>query len=155
MKYFIGCTAENIKKRYKELALKFHPDCGGDTEIMKAINAEFDELNRLFARSSSTETPQHDSATEGAEFKEIISKIISINADIEVIGCWIWVFNAYPYKDLLKSVGFKWASKKRAWTWHPSDRGAGNGKKTMSEIRLKYGSEQLKTYSENRRLAAV
>lgn len=45
MKYFKNVqNAEELKKEYKRLARENHPDMGGDVEIMKAINAEFDML---------------------------------------------------------------------------------------------------------------
>jgi hypothetical protein len=45
MKYFKNVqNAEELKKEYKRLARENHPDMGGDIEIMKAINAEFDML---------------------------------------------------------------------------------------------------------------
>ena len=44
-KYFAECkTKEEAKKVYTGLAQKYHPDKGGDTEIMKAINIEYDEV---------------------------------------------------------------------------------------------------------------
>lgn len=45
MKYFKNVqNAEELKKEYKRLARENHPDMGGDVEIMKAINGEFDIL---------------------------------------------------------------------------------------------------------------
>lgn len=45
MKYFKNITSiENLKTAYKKLARVNHPDMGGDVEVMKAINAEFDIL---------------------------------------------------------------------------------------------------------------
>ena len=41
--YFDGITTlEELKKIYRELAFANHPDRGGDTVTMQAINAEFD-----------------------------------------------------------------------------------------------------------------
>ena len=45
MKYFTNInTLDELKAAYRRLSLKHHPDCGGDEETMKAINAEHDEL---------------------------------------------------------------------------------------------------------------
>ena len=44
MKYFSGITDKKaLKKRYRELALKHHPDRGGDVAVMQDINVEFRE----------------------------------------------------------------------------------------------------------------
>ena len=37
-------TLEELKKFYRKLSLKHHPDIGGSDEIMKIINAEYTEL---------------------------------------------------------------------------------------------------------------
>jgi len=45
MKYFKNVrTVEELKKVYKKLARENHPDMGGDTAIMQAINNEFEML---------------------------------------------------------------------------------------------------------------
>ena len=45
MKYFKNITSlAELKKQYRALAIANHPDKGGDTETMQAINAEFDAL---------------------------------------------------------------------------------------------------------------
>ena len=45
MKYFNNITSlDELKKAYRRLAMKYHPDCGGSDEIMKEINAEHDAL---------------------------------------------------------------------------------------------------------------
>lgn len=49
--YFEKCQDLNeLKSVYKKLALKHHPDCGGDVRIMQEINAEYDRIF-LFAES--------------------------------------------------------------------------------------------------------
>ena len=38
-------TVEELKRQYKTLAFKYHPDReGGSKEIMQQVNAEYDEL---------------------------------------------------------------------------------------------------------------
>ncbi|MDT2753252.1 DnaJ domain-containing protein, partial [Enterococcus thailandicus] len=45
MKYIKNVeTLEELKKAYKKLAFKLHPDCGGNEEEMKILNNEYDEL---------------------------------------------------------------------------------------------------------------
>ena len=42
MKYFSNCaTSEQVKIRFKELAKKLHPDCGGDAQEFKAMMQEY------------------------------------------------------------------------------------------------------------------
>ena len=49
MKYFESCKSkEDAKKLYKKLAFQYHPDRGGDGEIMKVINGEFDDFMKNF-----------------------------------------------------------------------------------------------------------
>ena len=45
--YFQGCSSlDEVKRKYKELALKHHPDRGGDTRIMQAVNNEYDAIKK-------------------------------------------------------------------------------------------------------------
>ena len=62
MKYFNNIkNLDDLKKQYRDLALKNHPDVGGDPETMKAINAEYDLLFPMYktiANVSADETAQ-------------------------------------------------------------------------------------------------
>jgi len=50
---FSSCTAESemdlgrIKQIYRKLAIKYHPDKGGTTEAMQAINEFYEELKQI------------------------------------------------------------------------------------------------------------
>ena len=66
MKFFANCaTLDELKKEYRRLAMIHHPDHGGDTATMQAINAEYDAFfpalkiayNRT-AEAPTTETAQ-------------------------------------------------------------------------------------------------
>ncbi|MCM1256375.1 MAG: J domain-containing protein, partial [Roseburia sp.] len=118
-KYFADVkTVEELRKRYRELLKKYHPDNeGGSVEVTQQINAEYD---RLFAQMSHENKPDGETNDEAEDkaFKEVLNQIISYSMEIELIGSWIWCFNCYAYKDRLKELGFKYAPKKKAWTWH-------------------------------------
>ena len=56
-KYFKNVKSfEDLKKSYKDLIKKNHPDNGGDLEIMKEINVEFDALFSIWKSRKETET---------------------------------------------------------------------------------------------------
>lgn len=142
--YFAGIrTVEELRKWYKELLKKHHPDNGGDEEIMKEINRQYDAL---FAQMSSENKSDGQSYTqeENEEFKMILNAISGFNMTVEIIGSWIWAFDSYPYKDKLKALNFKWCSRKKAWTWHSEPYRRYHSKEmSLDSIRRKYGSDVI------------
>lgn len=58
MAYFKNVKSfEDLKEQFKALARKNHPDCGGDPEVMKQINTEYDQLFPIWKnRYNSTAT---------------------------------------------------------------------------------------------------
>lgn len=156
-KQFAGVTTiEELRKRYRELLKQFHPDNGGDEETMKAINIEYDKLFDVLNKESKSDdqTDTYDQDAENQAFKEILNQIIGYKMEIELIGRWIWCFNCFAYKDRLKELGFKFAPKKKAWTWHYGEYSRYHkGETSIDDIRAKYGSQkvtrQSKQYSLN------
>lgn len=143
--FFINCQSlDEVKKRYKELALKYHPDRGGSTETMQQINAEYQNIikNPIFNFSSQTEQQQKDFVI----YPEIIDQIVGFEGIvIELIGNWIWISgNTYPYRQQLKQIGFYFAPKKVMWYYRPEDYKCSNASpKPIETIRAKYGSEVI------------
>ena len=151
-------TIEELKRQYKTLAFKYHPDRGDKVEEMQAINAEYD---LLFARVKNVhETADGKTYTkeQGADipdnFREIINAIINFDCTIELCGSWLWVFNAYEYRKELKELGFFWCSSKKAWAW--TDKPSENKHRlTLEEIRRLHGSEIIKEEEKKRLQAAI
>ncbi len=81
---------------------------------------------------------------ENRSFKEVLNEIIGYRIEIEIIGSWVWCFDGYAYREKLKELGFRFAPKKKAWTWH-----FGYYKRyhkaeiSLQDIRLKYGSQTV------------
>ena len=61
------------------------------------------------------------------------------------LGSWIWVGgDTKPIKETLKSLNFKYASKKKLW-FYGEMKGRNPKQKSMEEIKNKYGCEVVKT----------
>ncbi|MDR2272032.1 MAG: J domain-containing protein [Sphingobacterium sp.] len=149
MKYFKDCTTlEEVKSLYKKLALQHHPDHGGDTEIMKAINVEYAFATAKIvagAKMSAEETEKEMHFSE--EYRKIIEQIIHLpGITIELVGLWIWVTgNTKPVSKELKAAKLFYASMKKAWYYRSEYLKAKRGsKKSLDEIRDKFGSEVVK-----------
>ena len=90
-------TIQELKKQYKELVMKYHPDLNkkDTTQIMQEINSQYDELFKK-VKNSFTNTDgkiyEKDNQEDIEDFKHIINKIITFKeCKIEIIGNWIWV----------------------------------------------------------------
>lgn len=157
MKWFENVkTIEELRQLYRKLLKEHHPDNGGNEETMKEINLEYDRLFADLSRFSSESgecTGEEEKAGDEA-FKAVLNEIVNFNMEIEIIGSWIWCFGCYAYKDRLKELGFKWAAKKKAWTWHDGEfKRYHKGETSLDDIRAKYGSQKVnrnyKQYSLN------
>lgn len=146
-------TLEELKKQYKQLAVKHHPDKGGNTADMQEINAEYDRLFELLKNThknaeGKTYTTQTETTETANDFKEIIEKLIRFNGiHIEICGSWVWVTGCtIGYKDELKKMKFRWSKSKVAWYYHREEyRKSTKRTYTLNEIRDLYGSETIKT----------
>lgn len=157
MKHFNNIeTLEDLKKQYKKLAFANHPDRGGNVEVMKAINSEYDELFAKYKdvhKNKDGKTYTKENTETVNEFKGIIEKLIKLHGiDIEIIGCFIWVSGeTKPHKDAFKKMGFRWHSSKKCWYKSP----AGYRKKSkksysMEEVRDMFGARaSYSTENEN------
>lgn len=169
-KWFKDCkTVEDVKKLYKALAVKYHPDMNPDndtTETMQAINNEFTEVFKALGnkhRTEGTDTTA-DNRENGAEttetpaeFMNIINTLVSCEGlTIELVGRWIWLTgNTYPYKDIIKGLNFHWANAKKAWYFrNEADACKSRKKLSLDEIKNKYGCQSFTGVSMPK-LAAV
>lgn len=147
MKYFNDIKdIKDLKKRYKKLARELHPDLGGSEEEFKAMGAEYDALyKRIKEGIKAAHGASFDIKDDG--YKEVIEKLLHMELDVELCGEWLWIGGeTRKYKDSLKAMGCRWASKKKLWYWRPAwmKTSYHNKELSMEDIRSKYGSVDLK-----------
>lgn len=160
--YFTECeTLEELKKEFYKLALKFHPDHGGNLEDMKALNTQYDNaFDRLknFHKNKDGEIYTKDTGEKPSEFRDIIDRLITVpGIVVEVIGSFVWVSgDTKPIKEKLKGLGFKWSRKKVMWYKSPAGYRRYGGKKEydMDEIRNMYGVQYRGTGSARTQIEA-
>lgn len=163
--YFAGIEdIETLKAKYKELALIHHPDRGGDSSTMAAINAEFDAKSKELAGTGTHKKQKKTDKAEGmteeeleaaiaAEFKAVMEALVKLDLDgvtVELIGSWLWASgDTKPIKEELKAIGFYWNRERVLWQWHDSYINykfhKGRKKADKEDIEDKYGKQVLKS----------
>ena len=141
-------TLEELKAQYRKLAFEHHPDRGGNMDVMKAVNNEYDELFAKLkdvhqTKDGETYTARQATSETADQFKDLISELMKMdNIEIEIIGCFVWVTgNTKQYKNKLKELKFKWHNKKIAWYLKPDDyRRKSRREYGLDEIREMYGT---------------
>ena len=113
---------QELKKLYFELSKKHHPDMGGNSEIMKAINNEYDYLKTVLENADNTAKNQYESAKTMDAFKDIIDIIIVYpNITIEIIGSWLWISGkgTFAIRDdvLYSKLNCKYSKAQKKFYW--------------------------------------
>lgn len=162
MSYFASCkTVTEIKKLYRELAMQHHPDRGGDTATMQAINAQYHEALKRFDRQQETgsDGSQHTYYYNAEHEQSIMDKINELlklrleGVEIWLIGKWIWVQgDTKPHREALKNAALSWHSKRLAWYWKPyEERTRYNERMSLSGLADHYGAKLYEPEQEAQR----
>lgn len=159
-------TLEELRKQYKELLKKYHPDNeNGSEEITKAVNTEYEELFKVLKNrhesKSDNNSKEHSSSYENMKWnfeedealRNMLNKVIHFSdITIELVGNWIWLGgNTYQYRKEFKELGFKFAGQKKRWYWHSEKfRKKSNKALSMNDIRNYYGSTEIEPDTRKR-----
>lgn len=138
---------DDLKREYKKMAKKLHPDAGGTKEQFQELQRQYEKLLKdLLAGSDLSKDQQVNEMAIDKQLRDIIDQLIVLpNIDVELIGKWIWVSgDTYPIKDVLKSAGLTFIKKagKPYWVYKGVE-SSGRGNLSVEEIRSKYGSHKM------------
>lgn len=136
-------TLEGLKKEYRKLAKKYHPDhFGGDGSKFIELQETFEKLFTKL-KSSDKDAWKHKEAP--SEFMQLINKLMEFpNLEVEQVGGWLYVTGSGTYnaKEGLKALKFWWSSKHKAWIYS-GEQGKTQRKATKVNPRKVYGSEKI------------
>src|SRR5690554_2696433 len=151
--YFKDCTSlDEARKTYYRLAMKFHPDRGGDEELFKELANQFHSF-----RPSQFKYEKEFNDWSSKAYADIIVALMEIpDITIEICGSWIWISgDTRTRKDLIKSAptndyyqrGF--SAQKVMWYFSPR----GYKKRAAEELDMEairniYGSAELRSRSQ-------
>ena len=145
--FFRTCSSvEETKVLYRNLARKYHPDMGGNENMMKELNRQYhDKLSSLSGTESDGKTYKYKQKTED-ELIEVINKIIHLkDVEVSLIGYWVWILGeTRQHKEYLKSLSCIWHNKRKCWYYKPKGWGSGRSYGgSLEELAVKYGCEKF------------
>jgi hypothetical protein len=129
-----------LKREYRALSKQYHPDIGGSTEAMVAINVEYQALkNNQIDYQDIFNSPSRKRATPKAKKSKPKSEqtprqsVFTMNDIIVLLkdfGLAYWIdgnmviieknSDAYDCREKLKAVGFWWDAVNKYWYWTKS-----------------------------------
>ena len=140
---------ESVMRAYRVMAKRYHPDLGGDLELMILVNLALEVL-----RAVDYQWTTQDSDT-GRRTRPLTEKLNELWESVrhyrgihgEVIGYWLWVTGeTYAIRGELKAIGFRFSHLKRAWYYHEGRYWKHSKRKfSMGDIRAMWGTEDLET----------
>lgn len=143
---------ESLRKYYRKLVVKHHPDNGGSEEDIKQINLEYESLfqkieagyekSESYAKQNDRQKQSYDTVKD-EKIRDMVVKLSKYpGLVVEQCGVWLWISgDTKKWKAELKALGLHYASQKKCWYIHWDDFVRyGSRPSSMSYIRSKYGS---------------
>lgn len=154
-------SLEDLKKEYRKLILKNHPDKGGSKEETQLINVAYEEAYRYVEAKEEninfgedrTEEFKKATSEDIKKFIKIFDELMKMDGiEIDIVGSWIWLGgNTYGYKEDIKKLHFRYSRKHKKWYYFEDiekSKKTRGSKKTYKQITKEYGVKKV-----NKRLA--
>ena len=156
--HFYGLeTLQQVKAKYRELAKTYHPDTGGSEDDMKALTAAFEwaieNVYRLAAMQDAQERGYDFDDLNISGMADILRQVIDLDCRLEIIGAWLYAFEAYSVKAKLKELGFWFSSKHKAWIFNQGCKIHRYSRMSTDDIRNKYGCQSINQPKRDARAA--
>jgi len=148
-------TEDAVKRAYRAKAKEYHPDRGGDVELMKLLNLAYETLQKVeFSWADWQEVKARGQQPLTQTMREMWEAVKDFpGITVEIIGTWMWVSgNTKAVKEELKAHGFKFARSKMAWYFHEGYyRKRSKEAYSMDGIRDMWGYEVLRDEKEEQK----
>lgn len=158
MKYFDNISSfMDLKKKYKELCFKLHPDIGGKKEDFQEMVNEYEQLFDYWKNENNRTQEKKYHTSEGIkDYKDIVEQLLKLGLDFDVVNNWIWIpatKETYLVRDKINTLGFIYSKAKRKF-WKDlsgvvTQKTKGyKSKKKYSDITNQYGCQSFKGKKE-------
>lgn len=163
--FFVGLNSvSDIKKHYREFCKLHHPDLGGDTATMQAINTEYAKAlksvdgSKTFDEHGKEHTYHYNQETEDQIARKLM-ELLALkmdNTDIWLIGVWVWLKgDTKPHREALKSAGCRWHAKNLAWYYRPEEYRSWHSGKGLGTLAAQYGAQKITDIKEKEARKAI
>lgn len=90
---------------------------------------------------------------QATTMEEAINELTKLPVTVEQCGSWLWISgDTKPHREELKSIGCRWASRKKIWYWRDGQSSRAwfpsSNEYNMEAIRADYGSKQIQGQQE-------
>ena len=141
----------DLKKKYKKLCFKLHPDLGGDKEEFQKMQNEYENIFEYWKKNNnSTQEKKYYTTESVKDYREMVEKLLKLGLDFDLVGNWIWIIadkKTYPIREKINALGFIYSKSKKKFWKDLSNNVTGKTKgykgKNYSKITQKYGCQSF------------
>ena len=147
MKFFANCrTLDDARAEYRKLLVLHHPDRGGSEDTFKEITTEYERFLQAMINSQGKKD-EWDlmDPLDKQRFGEVLQSTMDFNCRVEIIGTWIFAFEAEVYTEELTYMGFWWSKQHKAFVWSwGTDKKMVPARMTTDNLKNRYGSDIMR-----------